>query len=74
MTNGLHIHPYYDGGRKIEALSPVLADKPYFLIFGKPYYSKNQEVAEALWNAIPAIRQTADYRAKLFAIGLAGHK
>jgi polar amino acid transport system substrate-binding protein len=63
-----------DLASKIETLAPVLVDKPYFLIIGKGFYSKNQEAVEALWSAIPAVRQSSDYRSKLFAISQASKK
>jgi len=49
---------------KVEAVSPALVAKPYFAIFGKDYYSKNQKAVDSLWAAMATVRESKEYKAK----------
>jgi len=56
-----------DFAGKIEKLSPPLIQKPYYVIFGKEFYSKNQKVVDTLWANAATIRESKDYKAKVLA-------
>lgn len=53
---------------KVEKVHPALAEKPYFLIFSKDFFNQHPKKAEALWDAIAVVRDSADFRAKEAAI------
>lgn len=46
---------------KIERISPVFVEKPYFVIFGKPFYTANKSTVERFWAGIASIRESAAY-------------
>jgi polar amino acid transport system substrate-binding protein len=52
---------------KVDKLTPPLIQKPYYVIFGKDFYSKNQKVVENVWSNIATIRESKDYKAKVQA-------
>jgi hypothetical protein len=41
-----------------------LTEKPYFLIFGRSYYDKNQKKADEIWSMISTVRESTDYKAQ----------
>jgi len=47
---------------KIEKISPILVEKPYFLIFSKQFYAKSPDQAKNIWNAIGTARESAEYK------------
>jgi polar amino acid transport system substrate-binding protein len=49
---------------KVEIVSPPLTEKPYFLIFGRGYYDKNQKKADDIWSMIEQVRESAEYKAR----------
>jgi len=49
---------------KVEIVSPPLTEKPYFLIFGRGYYDKNQKKADDIWSMIETVRESAEYKAR----------
>lgn len=53
---------------KIEKIKTPLADKPYFVIFGKSYYNNNRKTVEDFWNMIGAVRNSAAYQTKQSAV------
>ena len=52
---------------KIEKVATPLIQKPYFTIFGKDYYSKNQKTVDSLWSTMATIRESKDYKTKVTA-------
>lgn len=46
---------------KIERITPVLAEKPYFLIFSKQFTAKHPEHVNAVWDTIGQVRESAEY-------------
>ena len=54
-----------DFSGKVEKVTPPLISKPYYVIFGKEFYSKNQTVIESIWSNIATIRESKDYKAKV---------
>lgn len=55
--------PEFSG--KVEKVTPPLISKPYYVIFGKEFYSKNQIIIESMWSNIATIRESKDYKAKV---------
>lgn len=53
---------------KIERVTPSFGPRHYFLMFGKIYYSQNEREANALWEAIEAVRKSAEYKAQEAAL------
>lgn len=49
----------------IEKISPVLIEKPYFLIFSRSFFARHEVVAEEIWRRIRSVRESADYRAQV---------
>ncbi len=45
----------------IEKVFPPLKRKPYFLIFGKDFYSKNKAFVEQVWNTIKDFKSSPEY-------------
>jgi len=54
-------HAKFSG--KIEKIFTPLIEKPYFLIFGKDYYSNNKKTVEALWAGLAAARESREFKA-----------
>lgn len=52
---------------KVEAVSPVLVSKPYFLMLSKQFVAKYPDFSKELWNGVAAVRESADYKAKAAA-------
>ncbi|MES2949642.1 MAG: hypothetical protein V4858_13960 [Pseudomonadota bacterium] len=46
---------------KIERIKPVLVEKPYFLMFSKPFTAKNPAYVQEVWDAIGKVRESAEY-------------
>lgn len=49
---------------KVEKVTPPLVEKPYFALFGKDFYSKNQKAVDGLWAAMATVRDSKEYKAK----------
>lgn len=47
----------------IARLQPPLRTRPYYLMFSKRFASSYPDVAERVWNAIPDVASSAEYRA-----------
>lgn len=47
---------------RIERMQPVLTEKPYFLVFSRPFYAQHEEHARAIWDAIAQVRESAEFR------------
>jgi len=47
---------------KVEKVSPVLVEKPYFVTFSKPFYAREAATAKKIWDAIEAARESAEYQ------------
>ena len=56
-----------DFSGKVEKVTPPLIQKPYYVIFGKEFYSKNQAMVDSIWSNIATIRESKDYKAKVQA-------
>lgn len=46
---------------KVERVSPVLVEKPYFVVFSKQFHGKEEAAAKKLWDAIATARESAEY-------------
>lgn len=46
---------------RIERISPVLVEKPYFLIFSKQFAAAHPEHVNAVWDTIGRVRESAEY-------------
>lgn len=49
---------------KVEAVSPELVSKPYFLMLSKQFVGKYGDFSKEIWNGVAAVRESADYKAK----------
>lgn len=47
---------------KIEKITPVLVEKPYFVAFSKQFHAKEPAHAKKIWDAIAAARESAEYQ------------
>ncbi|BAE50629.1 ABC-type amino acid transport/signal transduction systems, periplasmic component/domain [Paramagnetospirillum magneticum AMB-1] len=47
----------------IVRLQPPLRSRPYYLMFSKRFAASHPDVAERVWNAIPEVTTSAEYRA-----------
>lgn len=47
---------------KIEKITPVLVEKPYFVTFSKQFYAKEPGYAKKVWDAIATARESAEYK------------
>lgn len=47
---------------RIERISPVLVEKPYYLIFSRQYYARQPKLAASIWNSIELMREGNDYK------------
>jgi polar amino acid transport system substrate-binding protein len=47
---------------KIERFGPPLVEKPYYLLFGKPFYTRETALAEAIWSQIAVVRESAEFK------------
>lgn len=47
---------------KIEKMSPVLVEKPYFLIFSRQFYAHHPGYAQQVWDTVESVRESAEYR------------
>ena len=47
---------------KVERVTPVLVEKPYFVAFSKQFHSKEKAAAQKLWDAIGAARESTEYK------------
>lgn len=45
----------------IEKITPLLVEKPYFLMFSKQFYQQNPEFCAAVWQTIELVRESPDY-------------
>ncbi len=43
-------------GERVTVLRPPLAETPYYLVFSKPFFQKNEAFAQKLWQAISVLR------------------
>jgi polar amino acid transport system substrate-binding protein len=53
---------------KVEKVSPPLIEKPYYVIFGKDFYSKNQKAVDGFWDVLAKTRDSKEYKAKEAAV------
>lgn len=49
---------------KVEKIKTPLVEKPYFLIFGKAFYTREPKLVEDFWTMVATVRKSAEYRAK----------
>lgn len=61
-TNSLRTQAEFND--KIEAVSPVLVSKPYFLMLSKQFVGKYADFSKNVWNEVAAVRESAEYKAK----------
>lgn len=47
---------------RIERLSPVLVEKPYYLVFSHHFYQAYPQQSRQVWDAIEQVRDSAAYR------------
>ncbi|HEH9399048.1 TPA: hypothetical protein SIA35_001027 [Aeromonas sobria] len=47
---------------RIERLSPVLVEKPYYLVFSRRFYQAHPQESQQLWDAIERVRDSAAYQ------------
>jgi polar amino acid transport system substrate-binding protein len=52
-------NPEFKG--KVERIKPFLVEKPYFLIFSKPFTTKNAAYVQEVWDAIGKVRESPEY-------------
>lgn len=52
--------PEFNG--KIERVTPVLVEKPYFVAFSKQFYARDTAAARKLWDAIASSRESTEYK------------
>ena len=45
----------------IERITPLLVEKPYFLMFSKQFYQQNPEFSAAVWQTIELVRESPEY-------------
>ncbi|MDK2123621.1 substrate-binding periplasmic protein [Parachitinimonas caeni] len=57
--NSLHTAEF---NGKLEKVSPPLTEKPYYMIFAKPFQAKYPKAVEDLWAAVAAVRESPDYK------------
>lgn len=53
---------------KVEKVTPPLIEKPYYTIFGKDFYSKNQKTVDGIWAAMATVRESKEYKSKEAAV------
>lgn len=56
---------------KVEIVSPPLTEKPYFVIFSRSYYAKQEKTADDIWAAVARVRESSTYKAKASVFDLA---
>lgn len=49
--------------QQLEVLPIPLEEKPYFVIFSKTFYEQHRATAEAFWQAVEKVRNSAEYKA-----------
>jgi polar amino acid transport system substrate-binding protein len=47
---------------RIERLSPVLVEKPYYLVFSHRFYQAHPLQSRQVWDAIEQVRDSAAYQ------------
>ncbi len=47
---------------KVEKITPVLVEKPYFVAFSKQFYAKDAASAKKFWDAIATARESNEYK------------
>jgi polar amino acid transport system substrate-binding protein len=47
---------------RIERVSPVLVEKPYFLIFSRQFQARQPKLAASIWNGIEVARESGEYK------------
>lgn len=52
-----------DRYRTVVKLTPPFRVKPYYLVFSRAFHARRPDLAEAVWNAIPAVTASDDYQA-----------
>lgn len=53
----------------LEALPVPLVNKPYFVVFSKPFAERRPELAQRIWENVAAVRASPEYRAAMVANG-----
>ena len=59
---------------KIEKITPMLVEKPYFLIFSRQFYAHHSGYAQQVWDAIEVVRESAEYKKYLQSVRDSGPK
>jgi polar amino acid transport system substrate-binding protein len=47
---------------KVEKMTPVLVEKPYFVAFSKQFSAKEKTAPQKLWDAIATARESSEYK------------
>lgn len=47
---------------KIEKVSPLLAEKPYFLMFSYKFYQQHPAYSQTVWKTIETVRESPEYQ------------
>lgn len=59
------LHESADMRAKVERVSPPLAEKPYFTIFGKAFYAKYTATAKEVWKLQGKTRDSSEFKSQV---------
>lgn len=65
LTGDYYLSANKNFSEKIEKMSPLIVEKPYYFMVSHQFYEKDPALAEKIFNAIAEIREDPEYKKKL---------
>jgi len=62
MTGDYYLMINQDLNEKIEKVSPLIVEKPYFFMLSHQFYKENKDLAEKIWDTIADIRRDSEFQ------------
>ena len=65
LTGDYYLTTNNDFSEKIEKMTPLIVEKPYYFMFSHQFYEKDPGLAEKIFDAIAEIREDPNFKKKL---------
>jgi polar amino acid transport system substrate-binding protein len=62
MTGDYYLMVNQDLNDKIEKMSPLIVEKPYYFMLSHQFYNENTDLAEKVWDTIAEIRRDPNFQ------------
>ena len=65
QTGDFYLTKNEDFTKKIEKMSPLIVEKPYYFMISHQLYNNDNKLAEKIWDTIAEIRDDPDFKKRI---------